>query len=646
MRDVVAAPAEALHSSRIPYRPDIDGLRAIAVILVVAYHFGVPGFGGGYIGVDLFFVISGYLIASIFARQPDLTWQGLVAFFGRRVKRLTPAFLLVAVVTIAVATALMLPDDYDALLKSIRESLVTRSNLFFERETVGYFAADSKEMPWLHTWSLSVEWQFYFLFPLVVVLLRRLPSDRLRAIVSWVLVLAGVALSAAMVYGDPTHAYFSASARFFEFFLGALAASFGGSMTNAFRARWLSILGIVVLLVLGNRFTADTAFPGFAALAVCLAGFVLLVSGGEGSVLAARRLVGIGKRSYSIYLWHWPVVALLNYVQQRPSGFEIALWFVAIFAAADATWRWVEVPGIALMWRPGKAFAVLCLLPFAVMAVGATFVRNHAGFPQRLGPEAQHAYANLKRFDARALDLCHDYRAANLEPCAFGDRAAPTTALMIGDSHARHFRPFVEVLADDAHLKVYGLTNSACLTLEDTGIVAGRIRESVCIDAIARDFALIRRTSYRYVILAERWIGYTPEALKGLDPSLAVIVASGAIPVLVMPAAEDGTSTKDCFNHHIKIRQAYADDCGIRRDNEFAAEAKAHFAALAWEMKAKYPTLILIDPQAVQCRDGSCLTVIDRTPIYTDTHHLSPFGSTMLGRTYLRQSGNPLKGGA
>jgi len=630
--------------SRLPYRPDIDGLRAIAVVLVVAYHFGVPGVGGGYIGVDLFFVISGFLIASIFARQPEMTFADLAAFYGRRIQRLAPAFVFVALATVAIASVLLLPDDYVAFLKSVRESLVTRANLFFEHETTGYFAASAKEMPWLHTWSLSVEWQFYLFFPLVAVALRRLPSQRSRTIATAAIVVAGVVLSVWMVETRPAHAYFSAAARAFEFFLGVLAASFDQPQRPP-TANRVSVAGVVVLLALGAVFTAQTPFPGVAALAVCAMGALLLVYGHGASLLADRRLVAIGRRSYAIYLWHWPVVAMLNYVQHRPSGLEIVGWFVVVYALADVTWRWVERPGMALPWRPRTAFAVWCVLPFASGALGYVFVRNHGGFPERLGADAQHADANLRRFDTRALDLCHDYRATDLEPCAFGDPASSTLALMIGDSHARHFRPFAQVLADDAHVKVYGLTDSVCLALEGTGAVPDSARQSTCIDAVARDYALIRSGRVRYVILAERWIGYPPEPLAGLDESLATIVASGAVPVIFLPAAEDGTSTKDCFNLHIKIRSAYADDCDIHADNGFAAPAKARVAALMRRMQQRHPSLILIDPQAVQCRDGSCLTVIDRTPIYTDTHHLSEFGSTMLGRAYLERVGNPLRGG-
>lgn len=628
--------------NRGSYRADIDGLRAIAVLLVVAFHFGVPGVTGGYIGVDLFFVISGFLIATIFDREPEMSLARLASFYGRRIQRLAPAFLFVAVATIAVASVLLLPDDYQALLNSIRESLTLRSHLYFERETTGYFAANAADMPWLHTWSLSVEWQFYLVYPSTALLLRLLPSRTTRSVALCVLVAGGVALSIGMVAVEPTHAYFSPAARFFEFLTGALAASISTPDAVARRSDVLVCLCLAGIVALAMTLTAATPFPGVAALAVCVVGFGLLVCGRDGSILSNRRLAAFGMRSYSIYLWHWPVIALLNYVQHRPSAPEAALWFVAICAASEVTYRWIERPGIDLRWRPRSALMIFGVLPFAVTAMFYVTVRNHAGYPDRLGPEARHAYANLTRYATVDADRCHDFAGADIERCAFGDLGATTTALMIGDSHARHFRPFVQVFADDAHVKVYGLTSSVCLTLEGTGGSSTGQRRSSCANAVARDFALIRHGGFRYVILAERWIGYTSEQLSGLDGSIALIVASGAIPVVFESAAEDGTDTKDCFYRHIKLRSAQVDDCAIVADNDFAKPVKAAVADLMQRMRRKYPSLILIDPQAVQCRDGECITVYDATPIYTDAHHLNPFGAIELGRRYRERFGNPL----
>ncbi len=626
------------------YRPDIDGLRAIAIALVVAFHFGVPGFTGGYLGVDLFFVISGFLIGAIFERHPIVSWSGVLAFYARRVKRLMPAFVFVAVVTVSIATVLLLPDDYEAFLRSIRDSLGFTANRYFGRETTGYFAANATELPWLHTWSLSVEWQFYLAFPLVLSLLGFLPTRRLRTIGLLVLVVVGVVWSIAFVETRPGEAYFSASARFFEFLLGALGAALDAARPSARSNRVLSICGVVALTGLALIFDGTTPFPGTSGLGVCLVGLVLVAIGPDGSVLSHPALAWIGRRSYSIYLWHWPVVAFCNYVQHRMSAMETIAAVGLVVLLAAATYRMVEKPGMALTWGPTRTLATWWLAPLACAALLFLVVHLFEGFPQRFGPGAVYALANTRSFKSHRYDRCHDDHEVDLEKCAFGDLASPVQALLIGDSHARHFRPFVDDLALDARVKVYGLTDSECLALEATGIVPDRPPRPACMAAIARDYALIRDHRYRYVIVAERWIGYLPGRLRlaSLDASIAAIVASGAVPVILKSAAEDGTNTKDCFYRRFKMRSERVEDCSIREANEYAEISKRQVRELIDRVQTTYPTMVVIDPQAVQCARGSCETSIDATPIYTDTHHLSEFGSTMLARAYRERFGNPL----
>jgi peptidoglycan/LPS O-acetylase OafA/YrhL len=624
------------------YRADIDGLRAVAVALVVAFHYGVPHLDGGYLGVDLFFVISGFLIASIFARGEIVSIATLARFYGRRIKRLMPAFLVVAAATVAVATAIMLPDDYDVLLTSVRESLSFSANRFFARVTTDYFAANAAQLPWLHTWSLSVEWQFYAVFPFVYLAVETVPSARVR-VWSWTgLVVLATAVSIAIVAQGKPDAYFSATARIFEFLLGALATRVPPSAATRAAARWFPAVGVATLVACALTFDAATPFPGLDALWVCLIGFGLIVLGRHGSFLAHPALAWIGRRSYAIYLWHWPVVAFSNYLQRDASGWERLLWAAGVVLLADATYRLVERPGQRLSWKPVPVALAGCLLPFAAAAMFTTFARRHDGFPARLGGEAQHAYANFKAYETHDMYRCHNYVDADIEPCAFGDLAASTLALMIGDSHARRFHPFVQLLATEAHVKVYGMTDSACTTLEGSADRVGPRYRDACVAATARDFALIRSRRFRFVILAERWIGYRPEALAGLDRSLAAIVEAGAIPIVFGPIAEDGTVTKDCFNQHIKLHRSQVEHCSIAADNAFGAASKRAVQALLRDMARKYPTLVLIDPQAVQCERGSCATVIDGTPIYSDEHHLNEFGATMLGRAWRARYGNPL----
>ncbi len=626
--------------SRLAYRKDIDGLRAVAVLLVVAYHFGLPFVTGGYIGVDVFFVISGFLIASLLEREPVITARVLADFYARRIKRLLPAFVFVALVVTTVAATLLLPDDFEAFLRSLRESFLFRSNAYFERATTGYFAANSAELPWLHTWSLAIEWQFYFVFPPLVWLLRRGPR---RVFTGTLLAGAalGIAVSIAMTAAHPEHAYYSGYARFFEFLVGALAATSSIAALEATTARTVSALAVAGLVALSLLFERHTSFPGLNAAGVALLAFVAIVAGRSASVLSSDALAFVGRRSYALYLWHWPVVAFLAYLQRSPSALENGAWIALVFVLSDATHRWVERPGVASRWQLPATVAAGCVLPLLLTAAAHAFVRAHDGFPARFGPEAAHAAGNLRAFDAGGPDRCHDFRGGDIESCARGDVNGSRVALLIGDSHARQYEAFLQAMAERAHVKLYALTDSECLALEGVELPPRFATRVACREANASHFALIARRRFDFVLIAQRWIGYPQEEVARLDATLTTIEATGAVPIVIEPIAEDGGSPKDCFNRHLKLRTAYADDCVIARDNPFGREAKRRIATLIDGMRARHPTLVVIDPQAVQCTGDACATVIDGTPIYSDTHHLDAFGSAMLGRAWSLRFGDP-----
>ena len=203
--------------------------------------------------------------------------------------------------------------------------------------------------------------------------------------------------------------------------------------------------------------------------------------------------------------------------------------------------------------------------------------------------------------------------------------------------------PFVEVLAVAARRGVVARTNSQCLVFgEPPAVAVGPVPS--CDDATARDRALVASGRFRYVVIAERWIGYPHEALDRIDAELDAIVAAGAIPVLAESIAEDGSDPRDCFYRRVGRRDLAKADCRIARDNGFLADNKAFIAALVERSRRRYPTLIHLDLRAVQCRDGRCDTLLDATPIYVDTHHLAPFGATLLAHAWLARFGNPFGG--
>lgn len=628
------------HAGTLAYRADIDGLRGIAVLLVMLYHFGVAPFSGGYIGVDIFFVISGFLITGILAGETRLR-AGLNRFYARRIRRLAPMFLLVTATTTLFAIPLLLPADFTLYLGSLRDALAQKSNLFFAKDAADYFGHNAQELPLLHTWSLSVEWQFYLLFPaLQIIAQRHLSRQGLRYAIA-ALTLAAAAWSIHAAAGSHTTAYFSTGARIVEFLIGALIATLPAGMpARALRAGALIAVGSLVVLAI--VFTPATSFPGTNAILVCLLTGICLLGGAGSRMLGTPWLVHVGKVSYSAYLWHWPLIAFLTYLQLRPSMPVALLLIVAIIALSSLSYAKVELPFRKRNTTLGKLLLCCFLLPVIVAAAATALSKKYHGFPHRLGAEAVHAHQNLLPYMRSPVKQCHDFSGDNIEECAIGDRESGEKALLIGDSHARHYIPFVDVAAREAGVKVYALTNSECLILPDAPALQ-RSRDAQCAAARERNYALIREGGFKHVLIGQRWIGYAPSSLKTLDAALEMIERSGARAIVLGPVPENGRDTKDCFYRHIKLRQPYQDICAIPLDEPYSAEAKAYAEQLFKTAQARHPNAMLIDPKRILCAEGRCATVHDGTPLYDDTHHINGFASTYLATQYLPRFGNPFR---
>ncbi len=322
---------ENSHSaSAIRYRPDIDGLRAVAILGVLGYHFGL-GVPGGYGGVDVFFVISGFLIAGIIKAQIDADTFSLIDFYWRRMRRIVPALIACLAVTTVAASAILFPFDFRTYGQSLNAVATATSNFFFTHLSTRYFGAAASDNPLLHTWSLSIEEQFYAVFPLTILLLSRyrrrlvLPAMALVAV-------ASLGYAARMVSHQPVVAFFSTGGRIWELLTGTMLAF---AATASFsRHGWRegeAVLGAAAILAGYFLYTAQTPFPGLAAVPLCLGAALVIHSGMPGTdrtpTLVARGLsspvaVGIGKISYSVYLWHWPLLVMFHYRLQSLGEFN------------------------------------------------------------------------------------------------------------------------------------------------------------------------------------------------------------------------------------------------------------------------------------------------------------------------------------
>jgi len=516
-----------LHSGKRRYRPDIDGLRAVAVLLVVFNHAGMGLFPGGFIGVDVFFVISGYLIGSHMLGEMDAGRFSLGGFYERRVRRILPALLVMLLVTSVLVYVFLFPRERVAFAKTALGALFSVSNVVLSHG-LGYFSPNERANPFLHTWSLGVEEQFYLVLPLLLWVLTRWGRRHLRSIL-WVLAVASYVVAFYWTHHDPGHAYERVVSGFYllpfrgwELVLGVLAGAAG---LPRLERQWVrdvaSAAGLVLILGAGMLFGGGMPFPGWGEPAAC-AGAVLIILAGEGGSSATGRALGwgpvrfIGLISYSLYLWHWPIevfqVSENVLVPDRYPGWAVKLAVVAASLVVGAlSWRFVEQPfrtGVFrgsrrwLFWVSGALFAMVFGLSVAVIRSDGGSV---AGLPMTA------ALADMQR----AMPTAHEvpWDSCLVEPETFGEfQAAKCLAddprrphvLLLGDSHAGAMYWGLKNVYPELNISLFGVTRCT------PTLVA---RNDLCqrySDAIFKGY--LPRHHVDMVILMSRWVQWDVDA--------------------------------------------------------------------------------------------------------------------------------------
>ena len=416
------------------YRPEIDGLRAIAVIAVIWFHSGLPWLPGGYTGVDVFYVISGYLITSIIHREMHGGQFSFRHFYQRRFRRIAPALVTVIGATTIPSFALLLPYELQAFAKSAAAAVAMVSNLYFWR-SLNYFAPEHSLAPLLHTWSLGVEEQFYLLFPVTLVIAERFGKARLAIAL---LGLGSFILCVAITAPMPAASFYLLPTRGWELMLGASLAVGLVSVPESLRQA-SSLAGVALTIAASLLIGPDDPFPGWRALVPTL-GAALLIGGGSRTAaaraLSLPPLVYIGRISYSFYLWHWPILVFLRHWRADPDlPPVVALSGIAVaFFLSAATYRWIEQPARDKA-TPFRRVLRPSMWGGAAILVASTFAVAGRGLPQRL-PARVDAIAAVH--DGYA-PLAHDCVTGGFDRvqkiCHFGPAGDPTL-LLWGDSHA------------------------------------------------------------------------------------------------------------------------------------------------------------------------------------------------------------------
>jgi peptidoglycan/LPS O-acetylase OafA/YrhL len=640
---------------RLNYRADIDGLRALAVLPVVFYHAGIFGFGGGFVGVDVFFVISGYLMAAVIIGELDRGEFSLLQFYERRVRRIFPALFAMIAASAVMAWFVFMPVEFTYFARSLKATVLFISNIRFQRE-VGYFDIESQLKPLLHTWSLAVEEQFYIVFPVAVMLIVRFFRRYLAHILLATLA-ASLIASTLAVYRAPEKAFYLAQYRAWELLLGAvLTLNLLPRPTQRLAREAMAGTGVVLIGVSVATFRDGMAFPGLAALLPCLgAALIIHARAAEGpisSVLRAQPLVFIGLISYSLYLWHWPIIVYSRHLSGVPltttNGWMIV---AASIVVAWCSWRFIERPFRGSSSRIArKPLFVAAAGVVATFAAFGVFVASEKGLPSRLSPAARLAYnatydkspyrdeGCFKNSDGNGPSTA-DISAGNL--CQLGIEGQNPSFLVWGDSHAAAMSPAIDVAAEHAGLTGLLAGEAGCPPLLDVRLSDRRDKER-CGEFNAAVLDLIRSRRIPLVILPAYWPKYVHAAelpnegvyfdasvppplddhsapiLEAMDRTLLELKRMGTKVVLVMDVPEMGRYVPEALAKAIAVGAS----TDIAPPLSYIEKRQVLSRAMLEQFAGKYGA-VLVDPMPAFCDIDRCYAVRNGVPLYTDGNHLT-----------------------
>jgi peptidoglycan/LPS O-acetylase OafA/YrhL len=630
-----------LRDASIEYRPEIDGLRALAVIPVLLYHARL-GASGGFVGVDVFFVISGFLITAMLLKRMEAAPLDLLDFWERRVRRIFPALAVVTLTTLVAGWFLLLPADYKELGESVCAQTLLSSNVFFWRHT-SYFDGGADLKPLLHSWSLAVEEQFYLLYPLIllgVAKLRRPPG----ALTFLFLCLVSFVVSVDGVAHHPQATFYLLPSRFWELGLGAIVATLPRSIRFPTWVRQLaSGIGLAMIFYAIFFYDASTPFPGIAALLPCCGAALFIQSNGQqltfaGKFLSWRPIVFIGLISYSLYLWHWPVLVFANYWALEPLSFptNIALLCLCFFLSV-ASWKFVEIPcRRRRLVRSRTGVFLLASATASILFLMSIGISRFDGVGARL-PEAVLRFAN-GRFDFKPsfnseLSL-QDAEAGRFLSLGLNRPENPIQLLVWGDSHAMAALPALDYLCHEYSVRAFAAIHSETPPLLD---FAPKGSYSLGQDAPAFGEAVIkfiREQQIRNVILIARWKGYKAgkslEFHRALTKTLTELEKCGA-KIWIM---------QEVPNFSWDVPRALARAALFNMDPEdLNIPLNTYFEQMADEehefVQAATSNVFVLNPAKYLSKGVTVPSSENGFPIYRDVHHLTIHGTMLIRPMFL-----------
>ncbi|MDD2101077.1 acyltransferase family protein [Pseudomonas putida] len=590
-------------------RNDIQGLRAIAVLGVIFFHLNKNWLGGGFIGVDIFFVISGYLITNIILQKKHNKNFSFYNFYINRARRIVPAYLALLAVTSLLMAILLIPRDFDTFNDSLKSALYFNSNSFFAAQH-DYFAPTAYEQPLLHTWSLAIEMQFYLLLPIILMLT---PKRILTPLLATITIILFAYAEFQLQQNLRQTTYFSLSSRIPEFLIGSLAVLISPHREISRRTSNITALaGTTAVLLSFFLITESMSFPGILALPSCI-GVALLLTRQKSIVnrlLSCPPLVLLGALSYSLYLWHWPILATMRYIH---GSYELDLLSGVAFATltlgcAYLSYHYIELP---FRERSYKRSKLVRAVGFLAASTTAIVVANKIN-PIIVDPLP----VDLTRYAIDA-EICHGKIVGD---CIRGDKTSKHTLLMLGDSHGAQLNHFADVVGNTTHAKIKVITASSCVTIPgfDTERIIEGARQA-CTDQIEEGKkytpdadAIIIAGMWQYHVPSKQFMQKLDDFLEEASSRNQEVLVLAQVPML-------STNPQRIYR---------ANSLGFH----FTASLNDQWTSANAEVKklvSKHKNAHFLD---LSSNDFFANVPIENnTLIYQDTHHLNEVGSTRYG---------------
>lgn len=626
------------------YRPDIDGLRALAVLMVVLYHVGFGLMSGGFVGVDIFFVISGYLITSIIFRYLQDNTFKILEFYSRRIRRILPAFFTVTFVCLLAAYFIYLSADYEEVSASVNAATLFTSNIFFWKTSFSYFSGNLDEMPFLHTWSLSLEEQFYFLWPVFLMITYRwLPRIYFVSLI-FIFMVASFAFGEWGARNIPNASYYLLPTRCGELLLGALLVFLPDlkGRYNKVILHTLSGIGLLLLTIPAFVLTDRSLFPGLNALWPCLGAALMIYTGRTigtvgAKLLSVKPMIWIGLISYSLYLWHFPLLAFSRYLRIEITPQYATAIIATSILLSYLTWRYIEQPcrkrGQLPFRKISFYYYVLPALTILLMCQ-INNPRNNI----KLAKPFERALLNNGWCHASNgnKDNNRKFNQAYLN-CFKGDRTEKVRkAILFGDSTAGHYEPFVDQIAQAYNFSLQPVSTNSCyptLEIKETGL-----NGALC--AQFREFFVksVEQKKYDYIFLSNRWIRtLTMETskLEELDAVVRFASQNAKSVFLLQQSPEFSRDMAKCY----KIRK-------IIEFTSCEAKSSASFYQANQfldKFSQQYSNIFIIRTEKFfDCDDQGHCSAFDSEGnlLYVDTGHLNIKASQSMASWYLDSSEN------